>query len=94
MNGILAITISALTLSAPAFADTVPEGAIIFAYQPVGNGDPKAVTCWAWRTTPPVRGLKCARNSQWARMNRNLASGPDGSPPSPNSDMFPPNPHR
>ena len=69
MNGILAITISALMLSAPAFADTVPKGAIIFAYQPVGNGDPNAISCWAYRTTPPVRGLECARNSEWVRLN-------------------------
>jgi hypothetical protein len=75
MNGILAITISALMLSAPAFADTVPKGAIIFAYQPVGNGDPKAVTCWAWRTTAPVRGLRCGRNSYWARLNAGSNGG-------------------
>jgi hypothetical protein len=65
----LTIVLSALMLSAPAFADTVSEGAKLYAYQPVGNGDPNAITCWAWRTTPPVRRLQCARNSDWARLN-------------------------
>jgi|GEM_PF-5900598 len=65
----LTIALATLMLSAPAFADTVPEGAKLYAYQPVGNGDPNAITCWAWRTTPPVRGLQCARNSYWARLN-------------------------
>jgi hypothetical protein len=84
MSRILTITLSTLMLSAPALAYTVPKEAIIFAYQPVGNGDPKAVTCWAWRTTPPVRGLQCARNSDWARLNagsnRGDLSGDSGLP--------------
>jgi hypothetical protein len=75
MSRILTITLSTLMLSAPAFADTVSKGAVLFAYQPVGNGDPNAVTCWAWRTTPPVRGLQCARNSYWARLNAGTNHG-------------------
>jgi hypothetical protein len=69
MSRILTAALFVLTLSAPALADTVPQGVKLRAYEPVGNGDPKAVTCWAYRTTPPVRGLQCARNSDWARLN-------------------------
>jgi len=65
----LTIALSALMLSVPALADTVPAGVKLRAYPPVGNGDPNAISCWAWRTTPPIRGLQCARNSDWARWN-------------------------
>src|SRR5450432_3458646 len=69
MNRILTAALLVLTLSAPASAGTVPEGVKLFSYPPVGNGDPNAISCWAYRATPPVRGLQCARNSDWARMN-------------------------
>ena len=69
MNRVLTAALFVLTLSAPALADAVPEGVTLRAYQPVGNGDPNAISCWAWRTTPPVRGLQCARNSYWKRFN-------------------------
>lgn len=65
----LAIALSTLMLSALALADTLPKGFTLRAYPPVGNGDPNAISCWAWRTTPPIRGLQCARNSYWARLN-------------------------
>ena len=80
----LTIALATLILSAPAFADKVPEGAKLYAYRPVGNGDPNAVTCWAYRTTPPLRGLQCARNSYWARLNhlsRNPLDGQSSQPP-------------
>jgi hypothetical protein len=74
MKLVLTTALLVLTLSAPALADTVPagvpQGIKLRAYQPVGNGDPNAISCWAYRTTPPVRGLQCARNSYWARLNR------------------------
>jgi hypothetical protein len=69
MSRILTTALFVLTLSAPALAGTVPEGVNLRAYQPVGNGDPNAISCWAWRTTPPVKGLQCARNTDWARLN-------------------------
>ncbi len=69
MSRILTAALFVLTLSAPALAGTVPEGVTLRAYPPIGNGDPNAISCWAWRTTPPVRGLQCARNSEWARLN-------------------------
>lgn len=69
MKSLLTITFAALTLAAPALAGAVPEGVNLLSYPPVGNGDPHAISCWAWRTTPPVRGLRCARNSYWARLN-------------------------
>lgn len=69
MGRILTAALCAFTLSAPAFAAAVPEGVTLRAYEPVGKGDPNAISCWAWRVTPPVRGLQCARNSYWARLN-------------------------
>ena len=41
----LTIALSTLMLSAPAFADTVPEGVKLRAYEPVGNGDPSPTGC-------------------------------------------------
>lgn len=78
MSRILTGAIFVLTLSAPAFAQTVPEGVTLRAYQPVGNGDPNAISCWAYRTTPPIRGLQCARNSEWKRLNRLSGTPWDG----------------
>jgi hypothetical protein len=70
MSRILTAALFVFTLSAPALAEnTVPEGVTLRAFQPVGKGDPNAISCWAYRTTPPVRGLQCARNSYWARLN-------------------------
>ncbi len=69
MSRILTAALFVFTISAPALADTVPEGVTLRAYEPVGNGDPNAISCWAYRTTPPIRGLQCARNSDWARLN-------------------------
>src|SRR6185436_13250106 len=43
------------TSNAERILDTVPEGVTLRAYQPVGNGDPNAISCWAYRTTPPIR---------------------------------------
>ena len=71
MSRILTITIATLMLSAPALAGTVPEGITLRAYEPVGKGDPNAISCWARRVTPPIRGLQCARNSVWGRINAN-----------------------
>ena len=75
MSRILTAALFVLTLSAPALAGTVPEGITLRAYQPVGNGDPNAISCWAWRVTPPIRGLQCARNSDWARLNAGSNGG-------------------
>jgi hypothetical protein len=69
MKLILTIALSTLMLSASAFAGTAPEGFTLRAYPPTGNGDPNAISCWAWRTTSPIRGLQCARNSEWSRLN-------------------------
>ena len=77
MSRILTTALFVLTLSAPALAGTVPEGVKLYAYEPVGNGDPNVITCWAYRTTPPIRGLQCARNSDWARLNAGFR-GPAG----------------
>ena len=74
MSRILTAALFVFTLSAPAFADTVPEGVKLRAYEPVGNGNPNAISCWARRVTPPVRGLQCARNSVWAHLNAGNAA--------------------
>ena len=78
MSRILTAALFVLTLSAPALAGTVPQGVNLLSYPPVGNGDPHAISCWAYRATPPVRGLRCARNSYWARLNAGSNSGDMG----------------
>jgi hypothetical protein len=92
MSRILTAALFILTLAAPAMADTVPEGVKLRAYPPVGKGDPNAISCWAWRITPPIKGLRCARNSDWARMNASIGrlgragpnmEGPSGNVPAP-----------
>jgi len=75
MKRIVTAAIFVLTVSAPAFADTVPEGVTLRAYPPVGNGDPNAISCWAWRTTPPIQGLQCARNAEWRLALRSSLRG-------------------
>jgi hypothetical protein len=80
MSRILTTALFLFTLSAPALAGAVPEGVQLRAYEPVGNGDPNAISCWAWRATPPIRGLQCARNSYWARRNGRVQDGEAGSP--------------
>jgi hypothetical protein len=93
MSRILTAAFFIFTLSAPALAGTVPEGFTLRAYQPVGNGDPNAISCWAWRTTPPVQGLQCARNSDWKRINAGSPSFADSAALSaagrPTSDVTP-----
>lgn len=69
MRRTLTATLLVLTLSTPALAGPVPQGVTLRAYEPVGNGDPNAISCWARRVTPPIRGLQCARNSEWKRVN-------------------------
>src|SRR5437868_12306926 len=86
MSRILTAALFVLAFSAPASAGTLPEGVKLFAYPPVGNGDPNAVSCWAYRRTPPVRGLQCARNSYWARRNGRSAFASDSG-----SQMIPDN---
>jgi hypothetical protein len=77
MKRTLTAALFVLTLSAPALADTVPEGVKLSAYQPVGNGDPNAISCYQARM--PTKHLECARNSQWARINRQLGNAPNTS---------------
>ncbi len=71
MSRILTATLFVLTLSAPVLADTVPQGAKLFFWEPVGNGDPNAVSCYVGRETPPYRFVSCKRNSDWKRLNAN-----------------------
>ena len=80
MRRILTAAFLVLTLPAPALAGPVPQGVTLRAYEPVGNGDPNAISCWARRITPPVRDLQCARNSVWARINA-VGSFPDQGQP-------------
>jgi hypothetical protein len=75
MSRILTAALLTIALSSPALAGTVPEGVTLRAYEPVGNGDPDAISCWAGRVTPPIRGLHCARNAEWARINRGRLRG-------------------
>ena len=71
MNRILTAALFVLSLSAPAFADTVPAGATVLPHEPTGAGKPDAVSCHeVVKTGTRTRNLKCARNSDWARVNR------------------------
>ena len=74
MGRILTITVAALMLSAPALADTVPAVATVWRHQPTGAGKPDAVSCYqAVATGSHIRNLRCAPNSEWARLNRSIA---------------------
>jgi hypothetical protein len=69
----LTIVLSTLMLAAPALA----EPAQVYPIQPVGKGDPNAVSCYQARM--PTKHLECARNSQWARINRQVGNVPNTS---------------
>ena len=74
MKLFFAITLSTLTLSAPAFADTIPAGAKVFGSRPSGTGEPTAVSCYrANMTGTHTTTMQCHRNSEWARANAALA---------------------
>jgi hypothetical protein len=71
MSRILTAALFALTLSAPALADTVPKGATIWQHQPTGAGKPEAISCYQ-EVAPGshIRNLQCAPNSYWAMANK------------------------
>jgi hypothetical protein len=74
MSRILTAALFVLTLSAPAFADTAPQGATVLQFQPTGAGKPDAVSCYeVVKSGTRTRNLQCARNSEWARINRSAA---------------------
>jgi len=71
MSRILTITFAALTLAAPALADSLPAGAKLWQDQPTGVGKPNAISCYeVVKTGTRTRNLQCARNWYWARLNR------------------------
>lgn len=72
----LTIALSTLVLSAPALADTIPKGARLSIWQPVGNGDPNGFSCHVGREIPPYRFVKCHRNFVWARINARFYGDP------------------
>jgi len=75
MSRTLTAALFVLTLSAPAFADTAPQGATVFQNQPTGAGKPDAVSCYeVVKTGTRTRNLQCARNSEWARLSASVAS--------------------
>ena len=81
MSRILTAGLFVLTLSAPVWADTVPQGATVFQYQPTGAGKSDAVSCYqAVATGSHTRNMQCARNSDWARINRSDALNDHGQP--------------
>lgn len=79
MSRILATALFALTLSAPALADTVPVGATVWQSKPTGAGKPDAISCY--QEVPigsHIRSMQCARNLDWKRMNVRVEfSGPE-----------------
>jgi hypothetical protein len=91
MSRILTAALFVFTLSTPAFADTVPAGATVWQSKPTGAGKPDAISCY--QVVPigsHIRDLKCARNSEWARLYRgtNLDTVGANSP----ADSFGPSP--
>jgi hypothetical protein len=69
MNRILAFTLSALMLSAPALAQTASEQRQIYKDKPNGQGDPHGISCYR----PPssfsrVTKLECRYNAEWAQI--------------------------
>ena len=69
MNRILTFTLSALMLSAPALAQTVPEQRQIYKDKPSGQGDPVAISCYRPASSfSHISGLECRRNSEWAQI--------------------------
>ena len=94
MKLLLAITLATLTLSAPAFADSIPAGAKLFERQPSGAGEPTAISCYRGsKTGTRTTDMVCHPNSEWARIYRdrpranlgpsNLGPSGDVSPPPP-----------
>lgn len=74
MSRILTAAFFLLTLSAPALADTVPAGAMVWSHHPTGVGSPGAISCYqAVAIGSHIRNLQCARNSVWARINKGPA---------------------
>jgi len=70
MNRILAFTLCALMLSAPASAQTAPEQPKIYSEKPIGDGDPSAISCYPSPSSMSrVKKLECKRNSEWARIS-------------------------
>jgi hypothetical protein len=75
MSRILTAALFVFTLSAPALADTVPQGAAVLRHQPTGAGKPDAVSCYeVVKIGTRTRNLQCARNSDWARVSASIAS--------------------
>ena len=81
MRPILTVTLSALMLSAPAFANTAsdtqtaPEKVQYYTWTPVGNGDPNGISCHVSRGTPPRGPMVCLHNSDWKRINNSYLRG-------------------
>lgn len=68
-NAVLVMNISALMLSAPAWAQTAPEQPKMYTERPVGDGDPGAISCYPSPSSiSRIRKLDCRRNSEWARI--------------------------
>ena len=90
MSRILTAALLVLTLSAPAFADTVPVGATVWQSKPTGAGKPDAISCY--QDVPigsHIRTMQCERNSEWARMNALTWVGTGGSEPGPTMPTTP-----
>lgn len=81
MSRILTAAFFLLTLAAPALADTVPAGAMLWRHHPTGSGNPDAISCYqAVAIGSHIRNLQCARNSVWARINKGPAYLPEPVP--------------
>ena len=71
MSRILTAAIFALTLSAPALADSIPAGATLWRDRPTGAGKPDAISCYKAATIEThIVKLHCARNWDWAQVRQ------------------------
>ncbi len=70
MNCILAFTLSALILSAPALAQTAPPERKMYDVRPIGDGDPAGISCYPEPSSfSRVKKIICKSNAEWASIN-------------------------
>lgn len=77
MKLILTIALAALTLAASALAESVSEKVKIYRFQPVGNGDPNAISRYRAEVTGThTTKIVCHRNLEWVRINAQVKAPP------------------
>jgi hypothetical protein len=89
MSRILTAALFVLTLSVPALAGTVPEGATVWKQRPTGAGKPDAISCYQEVAIGShIRNLQCAPNSAWARVSERARMNAGGPFPLPDTHQY------